>query len=234
VNLKQLLDLYRSTEAAQRPALLAAHATTIAGLGVTNDEFVRLAEATAPVTAPAGTITKGIVGRTVVRSAVEAAGLAAPLVDTILNELPEQFTEADVLAKIESAQRVLEHVEKAGLAPAVRSTEATVTADEIDKKAKRLDAMLAGNFREGYRSLKQAYLDVAGSLTPNRRLDPLGDELAREILRESMTVHRSGMREAFDSGRSTESLDSTSWGQILGDSITRRMVAEYGLASLST
>src|SRR5207244_8217997 len=40
----------------------------------------------------------------------------------------------------------------------------------------------------------------------------------------------------FDSGavRSTESMDSTTWNLVLGDSITRRMVAEYGQPSLQT
>lgn len=158
-------------------------------------------------------------------------------------ELPARFSEADVTARVASAQRIVEQVEKAGMAPTVRSGEgrnpATFTTDEVDKKRAALEQLVAGNFREGYRSLRQAFVDLAPALgvrlPATATFDPHSAELNRLILREASTIMVHGERTMFDSdlSRGTESVISTTFGELLGDSITRRMVAEYGLPGLS-
>ena len=109
---------------------------------------------------------------------------------------------------------------------------AQVTADAVDKKKAAIDAMIAGDFRNGYHSLKEAYIDLTGRAPSST----MGEDFNREILRETISLRRDGERTMFDSQRlrSTESLDTTSWGYVLGDSITRRMVAMYAQPSLQT
>lgn len=248
VNLKQLLALLRAAESdAQRTALLQEHARVLEAAGFTDAEALAAAtnqaatEAAAPPVAPTQAATEAVIskgsinGRLIVATAVSAAGLGEHMVESIIGELPAQFTEADVVAKVGSTVRLLEHFEKQGLAPTVPAAYAKVTADSLDKKTVRLDQMLAGNFREGgYQSLKSAYLDIAPDLGVTVRSDQFSESLNRSILRESNFMSAGGGREAYDSDRATESATTTTWGELLGDSITRRVVAEYGLPALQS
>lgn len=241
--LKQLLALLRAAESAERAGLLAEHAQVLESAGITGDEAIRMAEAlpapttgTPPTPAAASTTERTAETRfakgsaltnVLVGQVVGLAKLGDNMVEAILAELPDQFTEAELSAKVASAQRLLEGAERAGLAPTVTA----VTKDTHDKKVVALDAMIAGDFRNGYRSLKEAFIDFTG-----RRPDWTGGEdFNREILRESVTLRRNGERVGFDSAaRSVESVDTTTWGYALGDSITRRMVALYSQPSLQT
>lgn len=249
VTFKQLMALLRAAESvAQRTALLQEHAAILTAEGITADEALRVVESAKPApTVPVATAATeathqkaGLTGRLLVATAVTAAGLGEHMVESILGELGDQFTEADINAKVASTTRLLEHFEKQGLAPSIPAREGNVTvgADSLDKKTKRLDAMFAGNFREGYPSLKQAFLDIAPELgvrvTPG---DAFSEDFNRDMLRESAVMSVRGSREAYDSSRSArarESVSTTSWGELLGDSITRRVVAEYGLPQLQS
>ena len=125
-------------------------------------------------------------------------------------------------------KRIHEGFEKAGLHPVSGAT-IEVKLEERDAKVKRLDAMFAGDLRNGYRSLKEAYIDFTG------RQPKWSDteDFNREMLRESATVQRSGHADFFDSAlRGLESVSSSTWGFVLGDSITRRLVALYNEPSL--
>lgn len=84
-------------------------------------------------------------------------------------------------------------------------------ADRADKVAEMMDAFFDPANRT-VRSIKECYIEVTG----DRRVsgDIRNCDLA--LMRESMPV---ALR---------ESLDSTSWSNVLGDSIRRRMVAMYG------
>lgn len=241
--LQQLIALLRTTEAADRAALVQTHIATVNASGLTTADVLRLAEAAAPAATPAteavtpaATVLSkaSLMGRSIIRQAVEAANLDLDMVDAIAGELPDHFTESDVVARVESTLRVVESLERRGLAPSIRAREGVVTVGEgeLEKKQGALDAMLAGNFREGYHSLKQAYLDIAGMLG-GRAVDPFSEDLNRTILRESVSLRVAGERTPFDSSlRATESVQSTTWGFMLGDSITRRMVAEYAQPDL--
>lgn len=250
VTLRQFLEALRALEAAQRAAFCQQNASVLTEAGLTADDAIRMAEAittpaaTAAATAPATeavapqaqTFVRGsILARTVVSQALAAAGMdAAHMTEAVLTELPASFTEADLQARIGLIGRLLEGAERGGLAPTIPAAPAGSHEGDLDKKIAALDAMLAGNFREGFRSFKQAYVEVTSSLGRPVRHDLFSEDMNRQILRESLVMRRDGANVAYDSNRAIESLDSTSWGEILGDSITRRVVAEYGMASLQT
>ncbi|MFL6141581.1 MAG: hypothetical protein ACJ72N_06900 [Labedaea sp.] len=157
-----------------------------------------------------------------ISSKVQDAGLPVGVIESITLGLPDRFSEADVDGQIGALKSTLGNLERAGLAPTIT---AKVTQEGHDKKLAALDAFFAGNFREGYRSLKHAFQDFSG------RRFAFDEDDNKVIMRESAG--------RFDSGdsrstRSTESLVSSSWDQVLGDSITRRMIALYSQPSLQS
>ena len=169
------------------------------------------------------------VGRLLIKSAVEAAGLPAPMIESVTGALGDTITEADVDAQIAAVKTMLGTIEKAGLTPQAGAV--TVTQEARDKKTQALDNFFASHAgarpTEGaaYRSFKQAYIDITG-----RQPKSWDEDFNRVLLRESI-----GTSGGFDSSiRAEESLTTASWDQLLGDSITRRMVAEYGRPSLQT
>lgn len=169
----------------------------------------------------AGEHTKtSFVGRMMIREKAEDAGLDRRVVESAM---PERFAEADLDSWIAGHKDALAIYERAGLEP--RHGGAVVTRESRDKKVEALDKFFAGDFMGGYRSFKNAYLDISG-----HRPGFIGSEdLNHRILRESFG---GGYDSAGD--RVTESADTTTWAQLLGDSVTRRMVAEYNLPSLQT
>ena len=158
-------------------------------------------------------------GRMLIRSKVEEAELPASMVESIAAALPDRISEAHVDAQIAAMKGALAGFERAGLVPPAT---AKVTKESHDKKVGALDHFWAGNYREGYRSLKHAFQDFTG------RRFAIDEDDNKVILRESISPFDSGDR------RSTESLESGSWAQVLGDSITRRMIALYSQPSLQT
>jgi hypothetical protein len=246
VTFKQLLALLRQVEsAAERAALLDEHAAVIeaAGLkGISEAEALRMAESihaasqaartaegSAPVPAVARLAKGSALTDVVVERTLKSAGLPDRLAEAILSELSDQFTEAELAAKVESHKRILEAQEKAGLTPGIPHVD--VVADSQDKLKARLDATFAGDLRNGFRSFKEAYMAFTG----RRPVALDGSDFNREILRESGSFLRNGERIGFDGGdRSIESATTTTWSLALGDSMTRRMVAEYAQPSLAT
>lgn len=160
-------------------------------------------------------------GEQIVRLALGRAKLDDRLLESITEGLPERFSEADVTAVIGNVQRVVESVEKSGLRPTVGHVD--VGEEAAEKRAERMYQTLCGNFREGYTSLRQAYADITGAPT----IDLLSSELPFAMVREAYAGGR------VEGERVSESLDTSSWGQVLGDSITRRLIDEYNLAQLS-
>ncbi|GAA4100898.1 hypothetical protein [Nonomuraea soli] len=155
-----------------------------------------------------------------VRQLVTDAGLPESVVEAVTTALPERFTEADVATQIAAMKAGLALVERAGLTPTVS---VQVTKETHDKKIAALDAMFDGNYREGYRSFRQAYADFTG-----RHPKAWDEDYNRQILRESIGGF-------YDSAaRSSESMNSATWDQVLGDSITRRMIRMYSQPSLQT
>lgn len=177
-------------------------------------ELRRVAEAT--------TFTKSsIMGRGVIREAVADAGLDDSYREKIAKRLGESFTEADVTGVVAAFKDMLADVERPGLRP----EPVVVTQEAREKKVAALDAFFAQDYGKGYRSFREAFVDFTGY-----RPRSFDDDVNRVIMRECTGT----LYDSAESSRSTESLDSTSWAQALGDSVTRRMVAMYRLPGLQS
>ncbi len=161
----------------------------------------------------------GFLGQLLIKTKVESAGLPARLAESLTEALPDRITEADVDAQIAALKTMLGVAERAGLAP---KASLQVTQESLDKKKKALDAFFEGNFSEGYTSFRQAWADFTGNRVVSWDVD-----VNRLIMRESAPAYDSSLR-------AVEALDSTSWAQVLGDSITRRLVAAYKLPGLQS
>lgn len=211
--------------------LLAAFKTLtpeqLAGVGLvragesTNPPVAEPEKAAPERTAEAGEPKTSWTAKAMIRGKVEEAGLPVAVVESLTEALPDRIVESDIDAQIAALKTAMGVAERTGLVPTVT---AQVTQEAHDKKVAALDAFFAGNFSKGYRSFRGAWQDFTGA-----RVGALDSEdLNRRVLRESFGA-------GFASGtRSTESLDSTSWAQVLGDSVTRRLVAAYSNPSLQT
>lgn len=246
MTLAELLALLRAAAPADRPALLTQHADAITGFGITAEDVTRMVDVPpetppAPPAPPApgegddgddggdgedrvpagagapaaeGTriVRESVMGRMVLERAVTEAQLPPRLVDIVARQLPARFTETELAARVAQARTMTEAIEASGLTPTI-----VVTAEERDRRGERLYQTLAGNNRDGYRSIRQAFADIAGV----ERADLLDGDLPSMILRESfMGAPREGTRRR-------ESIDTGTWGQVLGDSITRRLLDVY-------
>lgn len=231
MTIEELLQLIDGATPEQR-------AQALAGLGITQDQLDALAggagggeEENQPgaenepageerVPAGAGAATEstfvrgGAVGRSVVRMAVEDAGLDARLTEGFMGQLPERFTEADVSGVIEQAKRTVETLEKAGLAPSVPQGE--VTQEERDRKVEAIQKMVSGE-PGGYSSLKGAFADFTG-LTGR---DLFLEDVNATILRES---YQGSPREGQ---RASESIETTTWGEALADAMHKQLLKLY-------
>ncbi|MGO1049788.1 phage major capsid protein [Crossiella sp. CA198] len=177
----------------------------------------------APAPEPDGELKTSFLGRLLIRSKVIDAGMPESAVESVAEALPERVTESAVDTHIAAIKTSLGLIERAGLTPQ-HAGAATVTQESLDKKVAALDAFFAADYRKGYRSFREAFIDITG-----RRPKGFDEDFNRTMLKESMCAG------GFESARrSTESLTTSSWDAILGDSITRRMGAEYGRPNLQT
>lgn len=169
------------------------------------------------------------VGRMAIRTKVgEAfpAEMVDQVVESVSGTLPEKFTESAVDDQISTIKAAAALFERGGLTP---KHTVQVTKEALAKKTDALDAFFAGDARKGYASFKEAFIDFTGI-----RPGAFGEDFNRRVLRESFGSqggYDSGLREGL---RETESMDSATWNLALGDSITRRMIAEYAQPSLQT
>jgi hypothetical protein len=175
-----------------------------------------------------------LMARHIVNTALTEAKLDLGYAEAIILGLGDQVTESAIVAQVATHKRVLEGAELAGLRPTVGANP-EVVLEERDKMIGGLDKMLAGDYSM-FRSLKEAFIAITGADVRGSAFD--SEDLNRRILRESATIMIDGERVMYDSGmagnRSTESVASSTWGNILGDSITRRMVALYATPNLSS
>lgn len=223
MNLKQLLALLREADTAKRAELLKEHATVITDAGMTEADILAIVTPaptpkpttteTAPTPAPVATkveeaevlhASTSVMGRILIDGA--SSKLSENGKKLVVRMIGEKFTEARLLEAVEFAE---------GIDFPDPSVPIKVTVEETDKKIARLDASMEGDYRKGYRSLKAAYIDITGA---NPR-DTLGEDFNRRILAECVRFTQGG--------HARESIDSTSWGQVLGDSITRRLLKMY-------
>lgn len=161
------------------------------------------------------------IAKSLVKGKCEDAGMPKSAAESILKALPARFTESDVDAQISVGKDWIAQMERDGLKPTLPKPGEGVTQEAFDKKRKALDDFFDGDF-SGYHSFVQAYADITGN-----RPD-ISEDFSRKILHES-----AGYRPENRTTRSTESMDTTTWNLVLGDSITRKMVAEYSQPGLT-
>jgi peptidoglycan hydrolase-like protein with peptidoglycan-binding domain len=162
---------------------------------------------------------ESFIGGLMIERKVESAGLPVAVANQLAATLPERITESDVDAQIAALKSVLGVAERSGLRP---TATASVTRESQDKVVEGLDKMFAGDYSV-FRSFKQAHAAFTGY-----RPRSWGEDENRVVLRESMG-------DSYDSStRSTESLTTTSWAEVLGDSVTRKMVSDYQQPSLQS
>jgi hypothetical protein len=161
-------------------------------------------------------------GRAVIAQEAAARNVPQASVEPLTAMLPEQFTEAQLAASIDAVMSAVRLAERTELAPTVGAVQ--VTEESRDRKIRALDALLSINGTGGgYRSFREAFVDITG-----RRPRSFDEDFSRTILAESLGG-------GYDSSqRSTESLDSSSWAQVLGDAVGRRVLAEYSQADLGS
>lgn len=206
---------------AEELAAIGTAAGTAAAAALLNQQTVT--ESAAPAPAPERVTESGdpkdsIPVKVFIRQKLDDAGMSK-LYDSVHARLPERVTEADIDAEISAFKAVIGDVERAGLAPTVT---ATVVRESRDKVVEGLNKAFDGDFSV-FHSFKQAWAAFTGHQP--RTWD--GDQ-NRQILRESVG-------QLYDSGtRATESLNSSSWAEVLGDSMTRKMVSMYDQPELQS
>lgn len=128
------------------------------------------------------------------------------------------FDESDLTKRIERDRKIAAKLVESAGGGQPNSGKVEITEDVRDKQQKALDGMFEGAPVDGvtpYQSLKQAYKDITGSTQ-----EYISPNLVRGIIAEAhqFTPTDWDLRESITSG---------TWGEMLGDSITRRMIREY-------
>ena len=154
----------------------------------------------------------------------EAATLPSYMRDAIradferaLNE--NRFEAADLDARISRDRDIAAKLVESHNIPHTGSL--NVTQDQQEKWAKSMDGLIEGRAVDGvapFLTLKQAYRQITGS-----QEEYISQRLAHELLYEANQYVPSEYRD----GSLTESISSGTFAQLLGDSITRKMLKEY-------
>lgn len=162
-----------------------------------------------------------IEARFVARQTIDASGLPQPAKERLQRTFAtrERFVEADVTAAISEERDYLARFVESG-----RVQMAAFPGVEVQDRSVQISDMLDAFFDPGHQdhrnvhSFKEAYIEITGDRNVTGRLA----DCDRSRLRESL-------------GRYAEALDSTSWADALGNSITRRMQAVFtGLTELQS
>ena len=234
--LAELLASASDEDKAALRTLLAADGTTTTDPEDDNEDTPAGDEELVAVAA--ATFAKGsALGDLLIDRVIEAQGLKIDGArDAISGMLPDRFSESDLSKTVAAAKRVAEGIERRGLKPSVPHI--TIGQEDLDKRIERLDRTLEGNYRAGYSSWRQIARDFVGDADLDLfGTDDFASKLIQEAARNTRGRNNAGggiarARESVAAGtaraeRVTEAIAIASFGEILGDSITRRMVKEY-------
>ncbi len=221
------------TKADVLAALQGATAEELAAVGLSKATTGTTTETTATeTTAPAagsdGTAKDTFLGRMMIQQKVSEAFPAesvTAVAESVMQALPDRITETAVDTQIAGLKSAMAVFERADLAP---RTTAKVTQESLQKKVEALDAFFANDFAKGYRSFREAFVDFTGM-----RPRSFDEDFNRVIMQETFGQGYSTGLRARES-RAQESLVAGTWSLALGDSITRRMIADYQQPSLQT
>lgn len=168
-----------------------------------------------------GAARESLTVRLLVREAMTAVKLDDRHAESVTALLPERVTEADIDRAVRTVtatvQRVTEGEERAGLTPSA-TQRIRVSEEAGDKARERLYQTLCRNWREGFTSIYAAYEAITG-----RRLNPYDPDDVRALVRESWAPSRMG-------NRASEAITTSTFGEALGDSMTRRLIDMYNAA----
>jgi len=161
--------------------------------------------------------------RSTMRATIAASNLPQPAKDRLLTdfEARDRFVEADVTAAITGEREYLSHFAEAGGHVSLSFDEGARAGDRSVIIADMLDAFFdpAHKNHRDVASFKECYIEITG----DRRVTGLQRDCNMSQLRESAGA---SFREA---------VDTSTFGQILGDSITRRMMQIYtGMTNLDS
>lgn len=152
------------------------------------------------------------------RNTINSADLPAPAKQRLLADFAarESFADADVASAIKAEQDYLAQFTESGHVRAGEFGSGARAEDRSVKVADMLDAFFdpAHKDHRSVRSFKEAYVEITGDKDVTGRIE---------------NCDRSRLREAVG-GAFRESLDSASFANVLGNSLTRRMVSEYNTA----
>ena len=178
----------------------AARATAAAGTGLTQaqvDEQIRMVEA-----------------RAYVRTALATSKLPDAAQERVAAGFKDRasFKEADVDAAIKAERTYVARFSESGRVQVDGSGD-IVVEDRSKKIALMLDAFFdpAHKDHRSAQSFKECYIEITGDRRITGRLVDMDMSRLREAVGEQFR----------------ESLDSTSFAYVLGDSITRRLIADY-------
>jgi hypothetical protein len=134
------------------------------------------------------------------------------------------FEEAELVARIERDRATAASLMEAASLPHTGSI--TVTEDQREKYGKAMDGLFEGRAVDGiapFLTLRQAYSQISGT-----RLEYISPRLARAVLAEAAAY----VPADYQDGGLHEAIDTSTFAQLLGDSITRRMLREYNQPNL--
>lgn len=184
--------------------------------------FLEAKRTPAPAAAPAAdsaalASVRLIEARLVARDLIGAAKLPQPAKDRLTQRFTEAqtpFAAADVSKAIEDERAYLARFTESGK-PVIHFDEAPRVEDRSVKIGEMLDSFF--NRKDGVHSFKECYIEITGD---------------RHITGQLQSCDMARMRESLGE-RFVEALSSSSWANVLGDSVARRMLADYaGLTDL--
>ena len=216
VEAKQEVDMFKDR---MIEAVKAANNGQLpAGLDVDNDAALEAAYREALAPKPDNTAVEAAAlreAKATARAVIAESSLPAAAKDKLKSQFEAQtarFTEAEVTAAITSEAAYLAKFTESGKVKAGDFNDTRVTEDRADKVSQQLDDFFSPKAGARLMSFKEAYIDITG----DKRVTGLTRDVDPARLREALG--ESGFREALDSG---------SWADVLGNSITRRMIADY-------
>jgi hypothetical protein len=246
MTLEQLIAMFRAAEASKRWALLPEFSTTIVDLGLSPGEFMRAVESTEPprsavqiareaAATAAGSLNRvaegiGVATREISTTAGATALLtiadatrssAAAQLERDREALDAEYSRAraqiEAAAAAERAAEAEEQRRRDEIEEEKISTIVSVRKTEHERRVEALEALLAGR-PGGYSSLRQAYYDVTGDASP----------LSPERFQRAMLGKAAGYASQVPlDTRLRESINASTWGSVLGDSLHRRILADY-------
>ncbi|MFQ5646261.1 MAG: hypothetical protein ACE5GM_04970 [bacterium] len=157
---------------------------------------------------------KAAQSRQLLRETLDKVELPRPIVRRIAQHFSEgNFSESELKSFIDQERDAYAQLTESGKVSGMGQTKYEVSMDERERTLKALDGFFKGADQEGverFKSIREAYITITG------------DKFISGQLKEASNLHKF-----------TEALQTSSWAQILGDSITRKMLSEYNSPDLA-